>query len=392
MLPELRKAYNRDFLEEKYSAFEFELYTAQKYSLDFRVSETPLFLSKELTDSLVAASHEILGQVTTPEYLQASKQAVPPDFRVPGEDDHPLFVQVDFAICKDETGRFVPRLIELQGFPSLYCYEVFLDDMWRKHFTIPSGFTPYFGGLNRETYIEQLRKAIVGDHNPEQVILLEIHPEKQKTRIDFACTEQYLGIPTVNLTDLIVRGKNVYYMQEDVEIPVKRIYNRVIFDELAKKKVTSEFDFRKEYNLTWAGHPQWFYRISKFSLPHIKSKYCPPCQFLDGLDKYPRDLKNYVLKPLFSFAGYGVEINVTPGMLDALPDPKNYILQRKVEYAPLVETPEGYSRCEIRMMFLWKDKPMLVNNLVRMSKGALMGVAYNTNKTWIGSSLAYHPS
>jgi len=391
MVPDLRKAYNKDFLEEKYSAFEFELYTAQRFPLDFRVSETPLFLTKELSGLLEKASYEILDQVTTPEYLKISKQAIPSDFRVPGEDEHPLFVQIDFAICKDEAGNFTPRLIELQGFPSLYCYEVFLDDVWRKHFNIPANLTPYFSGLNRKTYIEHLREAIVGNLNPENVILLEIDPEKQKTRIDFACTEDLLGVPTVNLTDLIIRGKNVYYMDEDREIPVRRIYNRVIFDELAKKKVVSEFDFRKEYNLTWAGHPQWFHRISKFSLPYIKSEYCPPCQFLDQIDKYPRDLKNYVLKPLYSFAGYGVEINVTPGMLDGITDRKNYMLQRKVDYAPLVETPDGYSRCEIRMMFLWNDKPMLVNNLVRMSKGPMMGVAYNTDKTWIGSSLAYHP-
>jgi hypothetical protein len=100
---------------------------------------------------------------------------------------------------------------------------------------------------------------------------------------------------------------------------------------------------------------------------------------------------------LYSFAGEGVEVDVTKEMLDKitsssnLPAGQDYILQKKIEYAPLVETPDGFAKAEIRMMFIWNDKPLLVNNLVRMSKGKMMGVAFNKDKTWVGSSLAYHP-
>ncbi len=391
MIPAYRKKYNSEFDQEKYSAFIFELYSAQAYPVDFRVSETPLFLSDDLAGRLQKASSEIIAAIRQPDYWKQSVQAIPSTFRVPGEDAHPLFLQVDFAICRDEAGNFVPKLIELQGFPSLYCFEIFLDDTWRKHFSIPEGLSPYFNGLNRESYLAMLRRLIIGDANPENVILLEIDPDKQKTRIDFACTETYLGIPTVNLTDLIVRRKNVYYMRDETEVPVHRIYNRVIFDELIRKKVVAAFDFRQEYRVAWAGHPQWFYRISKYTLPFIKHEACPPTFFLDQLDRYPDDLHNYVLKPLYSFAGNGVEIDVTKPMLDAITDKAGYLLQRKVEYAPLIQTPDGASRVEIRLMYLWDKEPLLVNNLVRMSKGPMMGVSYNRDKTWVGSSLAYHP-
>ena len=186
MVPSLRKKYNSEFTQDKYSAFEFDLYTSQRFPVDFRVAETPLFLSKELTDLLIKASNEVLAELRSPEYLKQSLAAIPKGFRVPGEDEHPAFLQIDFALCHDASGNVVPRLIELQGFPSLYCYQVLLDEAMRKHFTIPEDLTTYFSGLNRETYLAKLRKMIIGNCDPENVILLEIDPEKQKTRINFA--------------------------------------------------------------------------------------------------------------------------------------------------------------------------------------------------------------
>nr|MBA2242616.1 hypothetical protein [Chthoniobacterales bacterium] len=112
-------------------------------------------------------------------------------------------------------------------------------------------------------------------------------------------------------------------------------------------------------------------------------------------DEFPRgeSLEQYVLKPLYSFAGLGVDLEPTGEKLATLPDPHAWILQEKVHYAEFVPTPDGLrSKAEIRMMFLWPadEEPILVNNLVRMSQGAMMGVKFNQNKTWVGSSIALH--
>jgi len=406
MIPELRKKYNSEFSEEKYVQFINDLNASKIYPVDFRVSETPLFLSEDLTKKLVQAAEEIVSQLQTDEFKKKSEKAIPAGLTVPNEDDHPIFLQIDFAICKDENG-FAPRLIELQGFPSLYCFQIFLEEKYREHFSIPDNVTTYFNGLNKNSYLQLLKDTILKDTEPENVVLLEIEPEKQKTRIDFACTKDMLGINSVNLSSIAKKGKKLFYKKDKKEIPIKRIYNRVIYDELKRKNIQSNFNFTDELDVEWVGHPNWFFKISKHSLPFLKSEFVPPCYFMDDLDKYPDDLENYVLKPLYSFAGLGVEVDVTPKLLDKISDKSNlpavrqgYILQKKIEYAPLIKTPDGYSKAEIRMMFLWparrslseggRDKPMLVNNLVRMSKGKMMGVAFNKDKTWVGSSLAYH--
>lgn len=390
MITHLREQFNRSFTEDRYSSFVDELNTVVKYPTDFRISETPIFIPDDLTQRLISACGDILSILRTPEYTASSRRALPPTWNIPGEPGHPSFLQIDFAICRDENGQPVPKLIELQGFASLYCYQILLDRMIRKHFSIPASFTPYFSGLHETTYLAALRTLIVGRCNPENVILLEIHPEKQKTRIDFACTEQFLGVRTVCISDVKAKGTSLYYDRDGVETRIERIYNRVIFDELERTKITPGFELRGEYDVTWVGHPNWYFLISKFSLPFLACEHCPDTRFLSDLSRYPDDLSRYVLKPLFSFAGLGVQMDVTPSLLDGITARDQYVLQEKIEYAPVIETPDGYSKAEIRMMFLWDDEPVLVNNLVRMSKGKMMGVDFNKDKTWIGSSLAYH--
>lgn len=393
MIPELRKKFNNGFSEKVYQEYLDDLNSVLKYPTDFRVCETPLFLSQELTDELIKACNDIVEQIQNKDFLNRSEQAIPQHLLVPNDFEHPPFLQIDFAITK--TGeKYSPKLIELQAFPSLYGYQVYLDEAIRRHFEIPAGFNCYFSGMNRDSYQNLLKESIVGNHNPENVILLEIEPEKQKTRIDFAATEELTSITTVCLSKIKKYGKKLFYIKDGMEIEVKRIYNRVIFDELERKNLEFDFNFKDEIEAEWAGHPNWFFKISKFSLPQLKGKYVPECYFLNELENYPDNMKDFVLKPLFSFAGLGVEVEVTKEKLDAIENKHNYILQQKVEYAPLIETPDGFSKVEIRMMFLWKNKnerPLLVNNLIRTSKGKMMGVDFNKNKTWIGSSIAYHP-
>lgn len=393
MIHEIRKKFNADFSEKVYKEFLEDLNTRLKYPTDFRVCETPLFLSRELTSELIKACDDVIVQLQQEDFLRRCEQAIPTHLKVPNDYEHPPFLQLDFAITKNDKS-FLPKLIELQAFPSLYGYQYYLNEIIRKFFDLPIGFTSYFSGLTKQSYQLLLTEVIVGNHDPQNVILLEIEPEKQKTRIDFAATEQLTGITTVCLSKVMKRGKKLFYIKDDKEIQIKRIYNRVIFDELERKNFKFDFNFTDEVDVEWAGHPNWFFKISKYSLPMLKSNYVPECYFLNEIDKYPDNLNDFVLKPLFSFAGLGVDVEVTKEKLDTIENKSNYILQQKVNYAPLIETPDGYSKVEIRLMFLWKnenEKPMLVNNLIRTSKGKMMGVDFNKNKTWVGSSIAYHP-
>ena len=393
MVPDIRRAYNADFTQQRYEDMVRDLERDAGCPSIFRICETPLFLSERLTRELIAAAEEVLGFVTSEEYLKQSDRAVPPHLRVPGDEGHTVFFQVDFAIVRGEDGELTPRLIELQGFPSLYGFQWLLEKEFRSHFpAVPDDWSPYFSGLTAETYPAALRDVIVGDCDPEQAVLLEIDPAHQKTRIDFCVTEQLLGIPVVDAREVIERGGRLFYPRDGREVPIRRIYNRVIFDELERKGIDLSRIFHRDLvDVTWVGHPNWYLKISKFSLPFIKSRYCPPTWFVSDLREVPEDLENYVLKPLFSFAGLGVELGPTRERLRSLPDPENFILQRRVDYAPALETPDEPAKAEVRMMFVWKDRPMLVNNLVRISKGKMMGVDFNKDKTWIGASSAYHP-
>jgi hypothetical protein len=390
VIPELRKKFNSEFTQEKYEAFLNDINTTLKYPADFRISETPLFLSEILKNKLLNACDELCKHVTSSDFKLKMKDAVPPHLHIPGETDHPEFFVFDFAICRNESGEYYPKLIELQGFPTLYGYQYFFEQKLKKHFNIPENFTSYFNNITTEKYVEMLRDVIVGDADPANVILLEIEPEKQKTRIDFAATEKLIGVTEVCISDVIKHGKVLFYKKNEVEIPIERIYNRVIFDELSRTEKNFNFDLQEELNVTWVPHPNWFYKISKYSLPVLKGEFVPKCFYLRDLTSYPNDIENYVLKPLFSFAGLGVKIDVNKQMLDEIKDPENYILQEKVEYAPLIETPDEFAKVEIRMMYFYDKQPILVNNLVRQSKGKMMGVDFNKNKTWVGGSAALH--
>ena len=391
MLRDIREQFNRSFDEAQYIRMTDDIHLSNRESLMFRISETPLFLSREMNDMLVTAAHDVVASIQAPGFAEKSNEAIPEGLSVANEDAHPNFLQVDFAICEDANGNLTPQLIELQGFPSLYTYQHYLNTKLRQYFEFPENLTPFYSGLDSTSYRQQLGKLLLGDCDPENVFLLEYQPHQQKTRIDFYLTEEYYGIRPVCLTEIVQRGNYLYYPNGKQLVPIERLYHRFIFDEVVKKNVEVGFDWRDDQiDVHWVGHPNWFFKVSKHSMPLIKSDYSPDCHYLDELDAYPADLENYVLKPLFSFAGSGVEIDVTRDMLDGISDRSNHILQRKVQYTPLVETPDGKAMAEVRMMFLWDDEPILVNNLLRMSKGKMMGVDYNRNRSWVGSSLAYH--
>ena len=394
MHPELRARFNADFTPEKYATLLRCVNKTEKWPADFRISETPVFLTRAFTDDVTRGANAIIDATRTPEFERQAASAVPKELEVPNESAHPNFLVVDFAIC-EEKNRLVPRLIEMQAFPSLFGFQLLLLACIRKAYgVIPRNWTSSFGGIKDDAYLQLLRRTIIADSAPENVVLLEIEPEKQKTRIDFAATETLLDIRPVCVTKIKKRGRQLFYDRDGSEVQIERIYNRVIFDELVRRPdLNLPFQFQDELDVTWVGHPNWYFRISKHSLPFLKTEHTSPTFFADD---FPANeiIGDYVLKPLYSFAGHGVDMEPTGQKIAALKNPGEWILQKKVDYAPFVVTVDGKkSKAEIRMMFVWPDNdrdPTLVNNLVRMSQGKMMGVDFNVEKTWVGASIALH--
>lgn len=394
MHKQAREAFNNSFTEKGYEEFVESLSSAFPGQLDFRVAETPVFVPKALKEKILRASDEIIGTLSSADFLAKTDRAVPANQHVPSENAHSSFLAIDYAICKNEAGELVPQLIELQGFPSIFGYQALLSETFRKFFDVRPNFEYLFGTNSLDEYVSKLKALILGNEHPENVILLEIFPEKQKTRIDFAVTEQMLGIKAVCYTKLIREGRQLFYEKDGRKIQVNRIYNRLIFDDLFNyPDLQTSYHFTDEVDVQWVGHPNWFFRISKFAMPFLNGEFVPETRFLsDYQGNFPSDLQNYVLKPLFSFAGSGVQLHLTKADLEAIGDPENYILQRKVAYEPVIQAPDGLVKCEIRMMYGWPDgaeKPELLISLSRLSRGEMIGVRYNKDFTWVGGSASF---
>ncbi len=361
--------------------------------IEFRTCETPVFLPRALLHEMVESATAILAELDTDDYRRASNRALPPAFTAPHEGSHPDFVQVDFAITRDSEGELVPKLIELQACASLYAFQLMLPSVYRQFYDL-GDLKTLIGGLTDEGYRDLLADIVLAGHASEHVVLMEIEPGLQKTLPDFVVTEKLLGIKTVCISEVIRRGSKLSYMNQGREVEIHRIYNRVIVDELVSKRIEYAFDFRDELEVEWAGHPNWFFRLSKFSLPFLKHSSVPRAWFLSELNEYPSDLEHFILKPLFSFAGSGVKVEITRADIDAVPEAERgeFLLQEKITYAPVIETPHDPSKVEVRIMFLWPKgakRPRAVTTLTRLSKGLMLGVDFNKNKTWVGSSCSF---
>lgn len=389
MIPSLRRAYNESFTPEKYRTYRKRLEEQAGWPIEFRLCETPVFLPPALVAEMVHAATEIWAELSTPAALRRSIEAVPPALDVPGAGDHPTFAQADFAITRDgPEGALAPKLIELQAFPSLYAFQLFqTKELVRM---TPDGDDLGFllSGLDEAGYVRVVGDAILGGVPAENVILMDIDPPTQKTGVDFAFTEQLWNVRAVSVSDIETRGRELWYRRDGKPTRILRIYNRLIFDELIAKGISIPIDFTQPLDVAWAGHPNWYFRWSKHSLPGLRHPTVPEARLLS--EGVPSDPENWVLKPLFSFAGSGVKVDVTQADLDAVPskDRGQTLLMRKVRYAPAVETTDGnMSKVEVRMMFIWRDgKPLAVTTLARLSQGRMMGVAFNKDRTWVGSS------
>ena len=393
MVPALREEFNRKYTPESYRRFLLSLDAACGTHIDFRVSETPCFVPNSLLQQMAQYGRELVAQlVDNPDYRRASNAAVPPKYNVPNESRLPMFVQVDFGLVRNADGELEPKLVELQAFPSLYGYQAAAAHQYVESYGLSRDLGIYLSGYDDDSYWRLMRQLIVGEHDPENVILMEIDPEHQKTLPDFLITQRKLGIAIVDILSLVKRGRRLFYRNNGREIEVRRIYNRCIVDELERKGITVPFDLREELDVEWAGHPNWYFRISKFSIPYLKHQSVPKTWFLDQLGELPPDNQNYLLKPLYSFAGVGIKFAPTQSDIDAIPPDQrhNYILQERVQFEPVIQTPHGPTQMEIRMMFVWPEGGELtpVLPLVRMGRGIMMGVDHNKNLEWVGGSAA----
>jgi hypothetical protein len=397
MIPSLRRQFNHNFTPEKYQAFLRRIDEVCGTHVQFRLSETPCFFPKELIDGMASDGEALIRQlVDNPEYRAKSDEAVPAEFNVPNEAPHPMFVQVDFGLVRGAGGHLQPKLVELQAFPSLYAYQGPLAEAYIDIYDLKTEsrrLKYLLSGLEPSSYHELLRRAIVGSHDPENVILMEIDPAHQKTLPDFLLTETMLGVRAVDIVDIKKEGSHLYYESGGKRILIKRIYNRTIVDELERKNVKLAFDWRDDLDVEWAGHPNWYFRISKFSIPYLKHESVPKTWFLDQLKEIPSDLENYALKPLYSFAGLGVVIAPKKEEIRAIPADKRpyYILQERLNFEPVIETPFGGTKAEVRVMYIWLEELKPVMTIIRMGRGLMMGVDHNKNMEWVGASAGLYP-
>jgi hypothetical protein len=394
MIPSLRQSFNARYRPEKYAQLLSMLTERCGVPIGFRVSETPCFLPRNLLDQMAAYGKDLIHQlVDSAEYHAHSSESIPERFNVPRESPHPTFIQVDFGLVRDSSGALEPKLVELQAFPSLYAYQPVLARSFIDVYGLDEHLHYLLGGLDSASYLALLRRAIVGNEDPENVILMEIDPRHQKTLPDFVVTEKLLGIKTVCITKVKKEGNHLYWEDSGHRVPIKRIYNRAIVDELERKGVQPAFDFRDDLAVEWAGHPNWYFRISKYSIPYLKHASVPKTWFLDQLEHVPEALENYALKPLYSFAGLGVAIAPTKEDVVAVPaeHQSKYILQERLHFEPVIDTPYGGTKVEVRVMYIWVDELTPVLTILRMGRGLMMGVDHNRNMEWVGSSAGLYP-
>ena len=345
-------------------------------------------------NELTTAAQELIRQsLESPDIAAAPDYRRPGRFDGPGAEAKPTFLQVDFGLVRNADGTLAPKLVELQAFASLYGFQLAVAKSYREAFGLPESLDYFLGGLDEAGYDAIVGDAILNGHDPKEVVLLEIEPRQQKTWPDFAVTEAKWGVRAIDTKELICEGDRLFYKRDGQRVQIKRIYNRVIPDEQERKGVFLPFDYAEELDVEWAGHPQWYFRISKFCIPYLKHPSVPKTVFLDEFARLPEDRERWLLKPLYSFAGGGIVFAPTDADIAKI-NPyqwQEYILQERIDFAPVIDTPDGPTQAEIRMMFVWPKAsaaPVAVLPLIRMGRGKMMGVDHNKGFKWVGASAA----
>ena len=419
MINDLRDAFNARFRPESYLALLKRLGERAGTQIEFRVAETPVFLPLAVLEQMAAAGEALTRRLLEwPEYMEGARKSIPEGFQVAEQprSQHPNFLTADFALIQDRDGELAPRLVEIQAFPSVYAYQVALNEAYREVFDLPESLGVFLGELDAEGFWRLFRETILGTHAPENVVLTEVDPQHQKTLPDFLLTAQQLGIAIVDIATLIPVGNKLHYKNDRGElVPIHRIYNRAIADEIIGRKIELPFDLTAPWEVEWAGHPNWYFLISKYAVPWLSyagETIVPPAAFVDdflsgkGFDHLEAagvplpsgdsgDVKyeELLLKPLFSFAGKGIQFAPTRAELEAIPaeERANYLVQQRMHFVPTVRTPHGLTQAEIRILYIWPDGGRLTPALalVRLGRGKMMGVDHNRNQEWVGASAAF---
>jgi len=272
-----------------------------------------------------------------PAYRRAAADVVPERFRVAGGETLPTFVAVDFGLVR-LGDRLEARLVELQAFPSLYGYQMMLGETSRDLWGLEH-VSPFPADVDRADYLKTVGAAITGGHDPAEVVLMEIDPA----------------------------------------------------DDLEHQAIDLPFDYRDDLDVEWTGGPDWFYRVSKFSIPFLRHPWVPRTYFLHEIAQLPDDREHWLLKPLFSYAGGGILFAPTDADIAKIPADRRhlYVLQERVAFTPVIETPFGATQAEIRLMLVREgDGHRLMMPLVRLGRGKMMGVDHNKGLTWVGASAA----
>lgn len=400
MIEPFRSDFNERFTDAKYRELIARLNAETGTEIQFRMAETPCFFGEAFLQTMVDAGIELTHQlVGNADYLRQAEAAIPAAYNVPGRGPHPHFMTVDFGLVRSASGALEPKLVELQAFPSIFGFQPAFGKAYKQVFGLDARLQCLFGNMSEEEYWDRLREVIVGSHHPAQVVLLEVEPEAQKTLPDFRMHEKHLGLRVVDIAGIVKQGRQLFYRDPKAGgrlTQIKRIYNRAIVDELVRKQIQLPFDYRDELEVEWAGHPNWYFQISKFSIPFLQHATVPAAVFLDdwfagrGRERLPEDRANWVFKPLYSFAGKGIQFGPSDADLEAVPEGErhNYLLQERVHFEPVIRTPEGMTQAEIRILYLWPDGGEMVpmTNLIRMGRGMMMGVDHNRDRTWVGGT------
>ena len=406
MITRLRREFNQQYTEAAYVRLLRDLEEQSGTPIHFRVAETPCFLPKALLDELAAIGADLTRQLLeNPTYLASSLSAIPEEYRMAGGDAHPHFMTADFGFVRMADGSLAPRLVELQAFPSVFAMQVLFGRTCREVYGLSPQLEFFLGGHDHDSFWKLFRQIIVGQHPPHEVVLAEVHPYQQKTLPDFLLTSRQLGIPIVDVTEMVAEREGgrtrLYYRTPGGLQRIRRIYNRVIVDELVQKHIQLPFDYREDLDVEWAGHPNWYFQISKYSIPFLKHASVPEAVFLDdwrvgaGSPRLHGDRSDVLLKPLFSFAGNGIVFAPSDEELAAIPASAGheYLVQERVKFEPVIETPFGPTQAEIRILYLWPDHGLMqpVLSLARLGRGKMMGVDHNRDQKWVGASTTYFP-
>jgi len=412
VIPALRRDFNARFRPETFRALLHSLDAISRTHVSFPVAETPCFFPQVLIEEMAAVGAELtLGLLDNPDYLARSLAAIPEAWRAAAQNAHPHFLTADFGLVREPDGRLSPKLVEMQAFPSVFGFQFALSEAWRTGMAADAPLGYLVAGLDEGGFWKLLERTIVAGHDPESVVLTDVDPARQKTLPDFHITADRLGIPIVDIAaleplDAATKSpgqlRRLGYRKGSRLIPIRRIYNRAIVDELVRKRIALRFDYREAFDVEWAGHPNWYFHVSKFSLPFLDHPAVPRAVFLSdwagdvGVRKrLPSNRDDLILKPLFSFAGQGIVFAPTDEQLAAIEAERRsqYLLQERVAFEPVIETPAGPTQAEVRILYCWPDRGNLtpVISLVRLGRGQMMGVDHNRNQTWVGASAAFFP-